>query len=128
MAGQRVFYDLHSQQPFPFEATAAIPAAEVLEIGRFRFYRNAFLQAQHVLLSALSARPDWLVIDEVGKLEVLHGQGLEPAVGQLIGAYRNGPGTGRLLLVIREELLQAAVEKYGLEDAGLLTAAGLAAR
>ena len=46
--------------------------------------------------------------------------GFEPALGQLISKHRNSNTT--LILIIRDTLLAAAIEKYHLQDAEILKA------
>ena len=70
---------------------------------------------QNILSATAPELTEWLVIDELGKLE-LAGGGLEPALGQVLARYRQA-GTGRILLVIRDTLLAQAISRYGLQGA-----------
>ncbi|RMG74969.1 MAG: hypothetical protein D6722_01745 [Bacteroidetes bacterium] len=111
--GVRHFYHLPSGKWLPFEAPAGADPASVIEIGRFRFWRESLVQAQGWLQEGLAAPKPWLVIDEVGKLE-LRGKGLEPAVSAVIGHYRQASNPGRLLLVVRDYLLPEVQTQYHL--------------
>jgi nucleoside-triphosphatase len=112
--GVRFLYDVARRERHPFElAGEPMPGEPVVEIGRFRFYQSAFEQARRILLRDLEAAPAWLIIDEIGKLE-LKGEGLEPAAGLLISRYRDGNVTGKLLLVVRDYLLEEVREHYQL--------------
>lgn len=86
-----------------------------IAVGRFYFDKNVFEKAQQILLSALQLRPEWLVIDEIGKLEIEQALGLEPAVGRIINEYKHP--AKNLLLVIRDSLLSKAIDHYKLENA-----------
>ena len=67
----------------------------------------------------MAAPPAWLLIDEVGKLETEQGEGLEPAVLQTIATYRQQKDN-RLLLVIRDTLLEQALRKYDLYGCNII--------
>lgn len=69
------------------------------------------------------AAPRWVIVDEVGPLE-LRGEGLEPAVTKLVNAAREAPpgpaenaaAPLRIVLVIREELVEKALAYLGVEQ------------
>ncbi|MCB9272469.1 MAG: hypothetical protein H6564_00415 [Lewinellaceae bacterium] len=117
--GLRRLFFLNTRQWADFQLTPAEASAadtgEVVAVGKFYFRAAAFAAARRVLAESLEQRPDWLVIDEVGKLE-LKGEGLEPAVGQVIRYFKNPKTTGGLLLVVREELVAQAIAHYALEN------------
>lgn len=94
--------------PFEVEAETDLP---IINIGRFRFYADAFTQAKTEFKQAVERQSPWIVVDEVGKLEV-KGKGLEPAITMLIEAVQTGVYSGNLLLVVREELLELVLEKW----------------
>ncbi len=83
-----------------------------MEIGRFVFSENSFAKANDFLLRKAGEKPDLMVADELGKLE-MENKGLAPGFLALIAAYKIGPGS--LILVIRESLLEPAIEKFGLK-------------
>ena len=114
---RRMWYNLASGEMQPFEMPGEDTAASV-NIGRFRFYEAAFRQMK----TLLAEDPALLVVDEVGRLEVHENAGLEPELSAVIKDYKSGCRTGRLLLVVRDTLLEAAILKYGLEEAAVLTA------
>jgi nucleoside-triphosphatase THEP1 len=83
-----------------------------MEIGRFVFSENSFAKANDFLLRKAGEKPDLMVADELGKLE-MENKGLATGFLALIAAYKIGPGS--LILVIRESLLEPAIEKFGLK-------------
>ena len=60
----------------------------------------------------MERRPKWLVIDEIGPLE-LRGGGLEPMVGKILNEYKRTKNN-RLIIVVRENLLEKVIEHYKL--------------
>lgn len=113
--GRRHVLSLASGETRPLEAGPDDEArGEVVRVGRFAFSAAALAWARACIDGA--AGPDaWLVIDEVGPLE-LRGEGLADAVGAAIARARRPDGP-RLLLVVRETLLDRAVEALGLSEA-----------
>jgi nucleoside-triphosphatase THEP1 len=65
-------------------------------------------------MQATELKPHWLIIDEIGPIE-LRGEGLEPQVSQILKEY---PRTrkNRLILVIRDQLLEKVLEHYNLSE------------
>lgn len=116
--GLRMLYGLETKSLVPFELDETSTEA-FISVGKFRFSQETFEKAKGILDQEMQSK--WLVIDEVGKLEVEQDSGLEPFVTKLINAYRLRKQKGKLLLVIRDSLLQKAMEKYKLEDAMVIT-------
>lgn len=95
----------------PFEVTD--DSSDIIEVGKFRFHAEAFRTARQEIRDAILGQPQWIIVDEVGKLE-MRGKGLEPVVTELIQAHQSGKFQGNVLLVIREELLEPALEKWNI--------------
>ncbi|RYE15296.1 MAG: hypothetical protein EOP51_27025 [Sphingobacteriales bacterium] len=112
--GRRLLYDIARDEYHELEAPENTPDEEVQMIGKFRFCKEGFDKAQEILKRSLEENTEWMVIDEVGKLELDEGRGLEPTVGEVIRFYQGGEAKGKLILVIRNYLLDEAVERYGL--------------
>jgi nucleoside-triphosphatase len=100
-----------------FEASAATPEAACFCIGRFRLLRAAFAQAAACLRRSHAAGHPWIVIDEIGPLE-LRGEGFD---GTLRGLLDQRPPEQRLLLVVRSEEVAAVVTHYGLEGCRVIS-------
>lgn len=117
--GRRRLYFLRSRQLHDFQLTetAAKKAApgETVAIGRFFFDASAFALARQTLLEDSERGCRWVIIDEVGKLE-LQGKGLEPAAGEAVRKFMTGEAPGKLLLVVRNELVEKVAAYYGLEQ------------
>lgn len=95
IGGLRYFRDIRSGETFPMEAVEN--EDEVWEVGRFRFSRSAFEKAIQLLRAAIQA-PGWLVIDEIGPLE-MRGAGFHDILKELLELQRSP-----MLLVLREGL------------------------
>jgi nucleoside-triphosphatase THEP1 len=85
---------------------------ETVIIGNYRFNPDVFKWAQKELLNSYYKFPDWLIIDEVGKLE-LKGEGLEPVVTRIL--TDENEKKINILLVIRDYLLKQFLEKFSLK-------------
>jgi len=95
---------------------AGPPAADEVRIGPHRFSAAVFAWARELLIAAVDPaaerRPQLIVIDEIGPLE-LRGEGLEPAVSRVL-ASRESSASVRLILVVREGLVDRVIEHYRL--------------
>ncbi len=114
----RKLYDIQQQQVFDFETKETLPAHEITPIGRFQFLSKGFKQAQQIIINSIGS--DYLIIDEIGRLELNEGKGLEPVLGELIKQYVSKAVNGTLVLVIRDYLLEASMEKYALHEAQII--------
>ncbi|MBN2423414.1 MAG: hypothetical protein JXR46_01450 [Calditrichaceae bacterium] len=81
-----------------------------IAIGNYLFSEEIFKWGRDVLLDSLDKNPEWLVIDEIGLLE-LSGRGLEPAVTKALKTERKI----KIILVIRQELVAEVIKYYGLD-------------
>jgi len=114
--GRRCLLDISTNMLHEFQV--AEPSTHTLSIGRFFFSAEAFQIAQDILLHSASS---WLIIDEVGKLEIEHHTGLEPALSRIISYYQSAADIEtRLLLVVRDTLLDQAIDKYRLQNAHVI--------
>lgn len=92
--GKRIFLDIQSREEFPMEALEG--ETDVLKVGKYIFSQKSFDRAIDILDKA-RLNKGWLIIDEVGPLE-LSGEGLNEVVLRCI--KRNG----NTIIVIREGL------------------------
>jgi molybdopterin-guanine dinucleotide biosynthesis protein A len=93
-----------------------------IEIGKFNFSLDGFATAQKILEQDVASDYfDWVVVDEVGRLEMDRKQGLEPTLSRIIKLYEKQPNRlPKLLLVIRDYLLADAILDYQLQNATVL--------
>jgi nucleoside-triphosphatase len=100
---KRFFYDISKHTFFEMEAN---PTEEKLAIGKYLFSVKAFIHANNILLEA-STREDikYLIIDEIGPLEIKLQQGLYTSIKKII----DKPYKYTLLLVVRTQLVDMAI-------------------
>ena len=114
--GSRKMLDLNTKDVFDIECTDVENTSELLSsIGRFHFYSKVFEKANSILLDALALNPEWLVIDEAGKLE-LEGKGLFDAIIKTTDAYNNKRNTGNLLITVRDSLCEEVISFFKFKD------------
>ena len=78
---------------------------EAIEVGRFRFRKQAFQRANTLLIACMNQQLDLIVIDEWGKLE-RKGLGLAPASETLLKASLTGKLHADLVVVVRDYLME----------------------
>jgi hypothetical protein len=100
--GLRQLYDIAKGLYHPFEVDGNHPEADILAIGKYKFARSSFQLAQQILKESVEQDPEWVIV------------GLEPVISEIIHTYQSGEKKGKLLLVIRNYLLDEAVNMYGL--------------
>lgn len=112
--GSRKIWDIATQGVFDIACAEPQNTTEpLINIGQFHFYEHAFEQANHILMVALQAKPLWLVVDEVGKLE-LGGKGFYQSLQQIIPYYQQTDAAGNLLLVVRDSLLEQVIQNFSI--------------
>ena len=116
--GKRYFLKLKNKTIFKLEAEAETEA--IVAIGNFKFLRSAFNEANdYLILEASKTERQYLIIDEIGKLE-LKNEGLYVSTKALISQFRSNDNT-HLILVVRDYLLDAVMEHYGITECSILT-------
>ncbi|MEX1189107.1 MAG: nucleoside-triphosphatase [Bacteroidia bacterium] len=85
-----------------------------IQIGKYIFDIAAFDWANTCIIQEAKSTPKWLIIDEVGKLE-LNGNGLHDSVVKAIEIYDIADKSKQLLLVIRDTLFNEVIKHYNLK-------------
>ncbi len=83
-----------------------------IHIGKYKFSKETFEWAKTQIRESLLNKIEYLVIDEIGKLE-LKNEGYEPVLSYAIKHFKE-QDIFSLVLVVRESLVDNVVEKYGL--------------
>jgi len=113
VAGQRVFRNIHTAEQFPMIAGA--DEQEVLAVGRFVFSQKGFEKAIQILRGVLH-KEGWLVVDEIGPLE-LRGEGFCGIVKEILATENKNQ---KILLVLREGLDDKAKNFFRINNAKTL--------
>ena len=109
--GQRRLYHISSKTLKNFEVKEHNNST--VSVGKYLFLSESFNWANSKILESFNNSPDWLIIDEIGKLE-LKGEGLHRSVESVI--KKVDTSTTKIILVIRDYLLNEALELYGISD------------
>ncbi|MBI3234324.1 MAG: hypothetical protein HYZ42_09835 [Bacteroidetes bacterium] len=114
--GGRKILDLQTKEVFDIECTDAINTKEPLtSVGRFHFYTVAFEKGNLIITQALAQSPDWLIIDEAGKLE-LEGKGFYRSIIKAVDFFKSEKSTGNLLITVRESLCEEVISFFKIKN------------
>jgi molybdopterin-guanine dinucleotide biosynthesis protein A len=116
--GSRKLYDIINKTYINFEAKQPFTDTNIVSIGKYNFFEHVFEKAQQIILNQTDS--DFLIIDEIGRLELNQNKGLEPELGIIIKKYLNKEISSNLILVIRDYLLDECIEKYQLQEAKII--------
>jgi len=112
IGGKRHIKNISSGEIRLLESPPDSHEKNILIIGDYKFNNDVFTWARKELLLAYNKNPEWLIIDEVGKLEIF-GKGLEPAVSEILKDF-NAHKNINLVFVVRDYLVPDFLIKYGL--------------
>lgn len=107
--GDRVFMNAHTKEQFPMEANEN--ETNVLEVGKYRFSKPSFDRASAILLDALQQENGFIIVDEIGPLE-LRGLGFSRTVNTLLNDAKTKM---EIVLVVREALVKDVVSYFNLK-------------
>ena len=91
-----------------------------ISIGRFHFSNKAFEMANDYLINIHPQSHSEIIIDEIGKLE-LNEKGFYAALVHHLKLVRHAQSNHRLVLVVRDSLLEDVKTKFGIVDAQIIT-------
>jgi nucleoside-triphosphatase THEP1 len=112
-----IFLDKDEELPFQLEDNAK---EDVLQIGRFKLSQSTFNAVKNKLQNLHNTRAQLIIIDEIGPLE-MNNYGFEPELSSFIEKFKAMNSSKLLIIVVRNTILNAAIEKYKLEDAAVLS-------
>jgi nucleoside-triphosphatase len=114
--GSRKMLNVTTKEIFDAECVDVVNTNEPLtSIGKYNFYTKALEKANYLLQDAISQNPDWLVIDEAGKLE-LKGEGFYKSVTAAVKRYDNKNEPGSLLVTVRESLCEEVISFFNIKN------------
>lgn len=114
---EKWFVDLATDDIFSAERLQENDA--LFEIGKYKFSEAAYRQANEILQKPLNLPCDFYSIDELGKLE-FNGKGLEPALSGFLEDLSQKQ-VKNLIIVIRDFMVEDAIERYGFKNPTVLT-------
>ncbi len=106
--GKRFLYHISTKTLKLLESENEIDS---IKIGQYNFSKNAFKWANKKLIESLQKNYEWIVVDELGPLE-LSGEGLHESITFLL----NNSDKQKLIFVIREKILEEALKFYNISD------------
>lgn len=112
---KRKLFHIYSKELKELEVSYA--DTSTISVGKYRFLKETFVWGNTKLIESYNRVPEWLIIDEIGKLELI-GKGLDPAVHQIINSTNNST---KIVLVIRDYLLDEVIKRYNLSSSQLKT-------
>ncbi len=110
---KRFIYHISSRTLKILETTKTKPENEIIIIGKYKFRKSVFDWAQSILIDCLGKKFDWIIIDEIGPLE-LEGKGLEPTISKIFNEIDKL--NANVLCVVRDSILEKFVKHYKLEN------------
>ena len=111
---KRYIYNIGTRTLKPLETKET---ENITTIGKYNFSNETFSWAQNFITNCLEKNLDWIIIDEIGPLE-LENKGLEPAVSSLFS--KRNEIQAKILCVVRESILEKFLKHYRLQDEHLL--------
>lgn len=112
--GQRKMYDIEKQLYFDAECNNSLFTDEqLIEIGNYSFYQSAFDNANQIIIEAILQKPTFIVIDEVGILEMGR-KGFYTSVKQLINASNAGNINSKIILAVRDIFVTEVVACFNI--------------
>jgi len=84
-----------------------------ISIGKYHFINETFIWANEQLESSYKQHPEWLIIDELGKLE-LKGEGLHKSTKEILEDKSNY--NTKIILVIRDYLIGDVLDHYNIAN------------
>jgi len=112
--GKRYLVNISSAEKRKLEIESFSSQENVIKVGKYIFDKSVFEWACEIILDAIKSNPEWLIIDEVGPLE-LQGEGLAKAVNKVFSENVSLLKTN-VIMVVRENLLNDFLNHYNLSE------------
>lgn len=113
--GKRFIYSISEKRLIQLEVSVKnflnVKDEALIRIGKYLFLKDGFDKARDLLQKDFKSNCEWLIIDEVGPLE-LNGSGLEPTVSNIL--KNSNSFSGSIIIVIRELLIDDFINKFDL--------------
>jgi nucleoside-triphosphatase THEP1 len=115
---QRYFLNVGTGEAFKMEASDE--NEDIILVGRYNFLQSAFDKANDIIKnSAENTRSGFILIDEIGKLE-LRSEGLHESASIAITTSMHQKDL-HTVLIVRTSLIDAVIKKYKIINPKLIT-------
>jgi len=112
--GRRYLLNINSNEKRILEVSGKEDHKDVITVGNYEFDKSVFEWGCNVIIESIEENPEWIVIDEVGHLE-LQGDGLARAVNKVF-SHQNILVRTNIVLVVRDYLLTDFLNHYNLAE------------
>ncbi len=90
-----------------------------LQVGKFSFDPEVFLWAEKELIKQFYSNAEWLIIDEIGPLEIRKNQGFHELILKII--EENSSSKPKIIFVVRDFMVSEFIDKYQFSTAKILS-------
>ncbi|KIA88045.1 NTP transferase domain-containing protein [Kaistella jeonii] len=111
--GKRYFENLETGEKLLLEVEHSS-----LQIGKYSFDPEVFSWAESELLKQLNFEKDWLIIDEIGPLEIRKNIGFHDLILKIV-ADQSSIET-KIVFVVRDFMVEEFIEKYNFQNPKIL--------
>ncbi|MBK9255585.1 MAG: hypothetical protein IPM42_08880 [Saprospiraceae bacterium] len=118
--GKRIIYDIELNSGYPLEVHESL-SRNIIKVGHFTFDNDIFLQFSDMTIRQCMDGKEWIILDEIGKLEITE-QGFHKLTEGLLLLKKPHQ---KYLFVIRDTLVDQVVKKYNIQNATILKASKL---
>ena len=112
--GKRFFENLETGEKRPMEIENSD-----LQIGKYSFNPDVFLWAQNQLQNQYYSDQEWIIIDEIGPLEIRKNEGFHGLILKIIEA--NSTSRPKIIFVVRDYMVAEFIEKYQFYTAKIIS-------
>ena len=115
---KRYLLDINSYEKRILEVSGKRDHEGVITVGKYKFAKSVFEWGCEVIINSIEENPEWIVIDEVGPLE-LQGEGLAKAVNRVF-SHQNILGRTNLVIIVRDYLMTDFLNHYSLTEKDII--------
>lgn len=112
--GLRKIYDIKTKTYFDFQVEKAVQ--NTISVGRYVFLQSGFEKMETILWQQAKLAPRYLIIDELGKLE-LKEKGLYEIMQKILRLTNRPP----LILVVRNSLVEEVMDFFHLTNVNVIS-------
>lgn len=112
--GKRVFENLETGEQRLLEVENSS-----LQIGKYSFDPEVFSWAESELLKQLHSEKEWLIIDEIGPLEIRKEKGFHDLILKIIADQSSIEP--KIIFVVRDFMVEEFIEKYNFQNPKILS-------